>query len=138
MRSLDAIGPLLAVMLRVIRGCGVGAGGLLVVGVKPDASVCAPVSGVGCGLVGSPPGIAACCCGSGLADSPPGIGAWADGCGAIDLGVIGSCTAAIFVLWPSPVVGGVSVVLAGCCGMALSSSSSLSDDEYVGSRVMGG
>ncbi len=46
-------------MLRVIRGCGVDAGGMVVTGVVLGALVCVLTSGVGCGLAGSPPGIGA-------------------------------------------------------------------------------
>ncbi len=110
--------------------------------------VCVQVSGVGCGLVGAPPGIGAWC--SGLADSPPGMGAWGggfgvslacglwSGCGLIGLGVIGSCAASSCVLCPSTAVGGVSGEVDGSCGMVFSSSSSLSDDEYAGNCVVGG
>ena len=58
LRSLDDTGALAAVMLRVIRGCGVDAGGI-VAGVVLGAFVCVLTSGAGCGLVGSFPGAGA-------------------------------------------------------------------------------
>ncbi len=80
------------------------------------------------GLADSPPVMGAWSGLDGLADSPPVMGAWSGG-GAISLGVIGGRAASSSVLCPFIGVGGLARVMP-CCGGALTSSSSLSDDEY--------
>ncbi len=63
LRNLDDTGALAVVMLRVMRGCGVDAGVIVMEGVG---------SGAGCGLAGPSPGVGAWW----SAGSPPAVGTW--------------------------------------------------------------